>query len=241
MKLVGAMTVVAVVFGGAWAFIHLWFPDYSHRFRLIVEINTPAGVKSGSSVIQATRVDRSYLPLPGRSYEIKVRGEGVFFDLGGGRNVIAVLGFGPRGDNVDQVGLLAINAWHFGDSIVSWKAIGTQKGQADLAGNLIPAFVTFSDPSDPKSARLVCVPKSRDAADYASGPRCDPAGGIAAADVVFGENITLRAARIEITNDPVTRTIGAKLPWLPHPDYLSGRFVCGPNEPHCLYGGHFTR
>jgi hypothetical protein len=89
-----------------------------------------------------------------------------------------------------------------------------------LSGDLIPAFVTFAIPNDPATARVVL-------------PSEFPA--------VFGPGVRLRDAGIEMTNDPVTRGIEKKLTWLPHPEYLSGRFACGPDEPHCLHGGHFTR
>jgi hypothetical protein len=66
------------------------YPDY--RYRLTVEVDTPEGVKRGSSVIQVktSRASQNAIPSPGMlSY--KVRGEAVAVDLGARGVMFALL------------------------------------------------------------------------------------------------------------------------------------------------------
>jgi hypothetical protein len=45
-----------------------------------------------------------------------------------------------------------------------------------------------------------------------------------------------------LAGEPVTRGLETKMPWLPHPQYLSGRFDCDMyKDSHCLHGGHLAR
>ena len=79
--LLGFSGLVALGFWGMFG------PSYTYRYRLIVEIDTPEGIKSGSSVIE-TRVrdnGRAWWNLPDmRNLENTTRGEAVFVDLGHG-------------------------------------------------------------------------------------------------------------------------------------------------------------
>src|SRR5882757_919747 len=57
-----------------------------HKFRLTVEVETPAGVKSASSVLAVTP-DRGY----SRGGNTRTSGDAVVVDLGGGKSVVALL------------------------------------------------------------------------------------------------------------------------------------------------------
>lgn len=236
---VGVVAFIVAIPVGLWAFVQIEFPNYSHRFRLTVEIDAPDGLHAASSVIQATRLDRRWLPLPGRAFEIEVQGEAVFVDLGGGRNVVALLALGPRGDDTDRFGMLALDAWNGDRSSEGWRTVGARRGSVELTERLIPTLVTFSDLADPKSAQLLCVAADRTIRKRVTPAQCGTEGAASSSDVPAG--LSLRAVRLEMTRDPATHAIATKLPWLPHPGYLSGQFGCAPIEPHCLYGGHLTR
>ena len=69
-------------------------PDY--RYRLTVEVDTPQGLRTGSSVIEVqTSVAGEYsIPSPG-AVSHRVRGEAVAVDLPGGQTLFALL----RSDN----------------------------------------------------------------------------------------------------------------------------------------------
>src|SRR3954453_13288621 len=57
-----------------------------HKYRLTVEVETPEGVKSASGVM-AVHPDRGY----SRGGRKQTKGDAVFVDLGGGRNLVALL------------------------------------------------------------------------------------------------------------------------------------------------------
>jgi len=219
-----------------------WF-TYTHRYRLTIEVETPAGVRSSSSVIEVSIQEKAtWVPQTG-GVLTSVRGEAVFVDLGNGRHVIATLGFGPVGTE-DKIGWLATET--LGPTHASaeartngklWREASSWRGRADLSPANIPTLVTFSDLNDPKTARVVRLD------DF---------------EQMFGEGIRFKRAFVEmvpmgtwpfnalgwpsaLVGEPVTRGIEKRLPWLPHPRYLSGQFACGPTEPHCLHGGHLMR
>src|SRR5262245_578483 len=72
-------------------------PVYTYRYRLTVEVDTPEGLKSGSSVIETTVQDNteSWGPPESRMVRSRTKGEAVFVDLGSGKHVIALLAMGP--------------------------------------------------------------------------------------------------------------------------------------------------
>jgi hypothetical protein len=211
------LAIIAAVIAGASLLGWFAYPSYGYAFRLVVEVDTPAGLKTGSSVLSLTW--RSQMPIGPRAAVTQVKGEAVFIDLGNGKHVIATLGFGPKGGE-DRIEHLAFEAFRRAGRPMDVKNLAKAQGSAPLTGDLVPAFVAFAALDDPKTARVVRLDEF-------------PA--------VFGAGVRLRDARIEMTHEPVTRGIEKRLAWLPHPNYLSDRFACGQDEPHCLHGGHLTR
>lgn len=181
-----------------------------HKFRLTVEVTTPDGIKTGSGIL-AVVPDRNY----NRGGRTTTRGEAVFVDLGQdgakGRNLVALLAHRQGAkldfDDINYVALRAYGAAR--GSRVSFNDIQRQTGVVPLEGDLVPVLVSFGDPRDPGTARLV-------------------AGDNAAA--VLGEGYAIRGLTVEVVpngfwpidfggalGEPVTRGIDAKLPWLAAP------------------------
>lgn len=181
-----------------------------HKFRLTVEVTTPDGIKTGSGIL-AIVPDRNY----NRGGRTTTRGEAVFVDLGQdgakGRNLVALLAHRQGAkldfDDINYVALRAYGAAR--GSRVSFNDIQRQTGVVSLQGDLVPVLVSFGDPRDPGTARLV-------------------AGDNAAA--VLGEGYAIRGLTVEVVpsgfwpidfggalGEPVTRGIDAKLPWLAAP------------------------
>jgi hypothetical protein len=207
------MRTLAIILGvvAALGAAFLWaFPTYSHRYRLTVDVDTPEGVRSASSVIEVERKDETWILIAQGRFVSRVHGEAVFVDLGAGRNVIALLAHGPNGSNVGQRVSLAIEAYGFFKwDKDAWTGRAKMQGPVELKAPLIPTFVTFSDLSDPKTARVV-RPEEFEA--------------------VFGKGVRFKRAFIEmvptgtwpfnrlgwprsLVGEPVTRGIEAKLPW----------------------------
>ncbi|MEM7702652.1 MAG: hypothetical protein AAF251_11995 [Pseudomonadota bacterium] len=178
-------------------------PDY--RYRLTVEVDTPEGLKTGSSVIEVQQT----LVRPGSSpgsqgVSRKVRGEAVAVDLPGGKTLYALL----RSDNnVDWASLLFV---YLAGPSTDPDFVDQLDDVQDVSGEQVvprrwppvgflpersayPIVVTFADEADPTSM-----------------VRVDPDDLSAS----FGEGVSLKRLTAELTNDDVTTGITERLGWV---------------------------
>ena len=178
-------------------------PDYS--YRLTVEVETPEGLRRGSSVIQVRqRLGRSAVSPGNSSVSRRAYGEAVAVDLPGGRTLFALLRSEQEVDwaaSVMQYAAPKFVGEDFEEQLDNMLLI---KGEVTLprywppfAGGLrmtgYPMLVTFGDIADPTSVTRV------DPDDLA---------------VTFGEGVSLRRITVEITDDPVTTGIEERLGWI---------------------------
>ena len=183
----------------------------NHKYRLTVEVETPEGVKSASGVM-AVHPDRSY----SRGGKTSTKGDAVFVDLGGGKNLVALLAHVvDKSLELDEINYVALRAYKAAGQNVSFNQMSRMTGTVPVTGEVIPVLVSFADPADPATARLV------------------PSDNIQGA---LGKGIRLRGISAEVVpngvwpldfggplGDPVTRGIEAKLPWLNGADNAAGR------------------
>jgi hypothetical protein len=223
--LIKRLAIFATISGAIYVGMTLAFPTFTHRYRLTIEIDTPDGVRSGSSVIEVVREDYRWmlLPVPGSRYQFRERSEAVFVDLGAGRNVIALLGHGARADNVSQMISLPIEAYgYYKWDENAWAGRLPMQGPVELRPPLVPTLIAFSNLSDPKTAQVVY------ATEVQRGR--DPTVAIDRFIEIFGPGVRFRRASVEIvpigtwpfnvlgwpralTGDPITRDIENLLPW----------------------------
>jgi hypothetical protein len=182
----------------------------NHKYRLTIEVETPEGVKSASGVM-AVHPDRSY----SRGGKTTTRGDAVFVDLGGGKNLVALLAHVEKSVEFDEINYVALRAYRAAGQNVSFNQMSRLTGTVAVEGTVIPVLVSFADPADPGTARAV-QPDSIESA--------------------LGKGIRLRGISAEVVpngvwpldfggplGDPVTRGIETKLPWLKEADNPSGR------------------
>ena len=172
-----------------------------HKYRLTVEVETPDGIKSGSGVL-AVHPDRGY----SRRGHTSTRGDAVLVDLGGGKNLLALLAHvDNKSLDLDGVNYLALRAYKAAGRNVSFNEMSRQTGAVPVTGALIPVLVTFAVPGDPASARAV------------------PPDDLEAA---LGRGFHLHGVAAEVVpngiwpldfggalGEPVSRGIEARLPW----------------------------
>jgi hypothetical protein len=177
-----------------------------HKYRLMVEVATPAGIKSASGVM-AVVPDRGY----SRSGHTTTRGDAVFIDLGGGKNLLALLAHLDKSLDLDGMNYLALRAYGAaGGQRVSFNEMSRMTGVVPVKGELIPLLATFSDPADPGTMRAV-LPDDLETA--------------------LGKGFRIQAVTVEVVpngfwpldfggalGEPVTRGIEAKLSWWSRPD-----------------------
>lgn len=195
----------------ASALIGWWLtydPTPAYRYRLTVEVETPEGLRTGSSVIEVeTSVASSFsIPSPGLVSH-RVRGEAVAVDLPGGRTLFALL----RSENdIDWASrvmfMLAPEApktasdpfqARFDNMLKLKRSIVLPRTWPPVAhlpeSSAYPMLVTFDNLADPSSVEQV------DPSDFAAS---------------FGEGVRLKRITVQLTDDPVTKDIVGRLPWL---------------------------
>jgi hypothetical protein len=190
MRVIGAIAACLVLIaGGVLAFWTFGYPTYTYRYRLTVEAMVGGSIHSGSGVIEIelrTQPRTSDIP----PVAPRVHGDAVFVDLGGGRNVVALLAGGAEAKDWDQpINLVPslfppIDARR--DELARFTAL---RGRSDVPERLLPTLATF-DLGDPANARVVRPGEF---------------------EAVFGPGVRFQRVWIEMTDEPVTRGIEQKL------------------------------
>ncbi len=196
------------------------YPDY--RYRLTVEVDTPEGLKTGSSVIEvSTMVSGKYsIPDPGKLFT-RVRGEAVTVDLGQRGVMFALLrseysvdwAAGPLLFFVPNIPYKDIEHIYEKENrdprfdmqmTQLYKLRGKyalprhyqtvlHKPKESDTPTAYPILVTFADMADPKSVTKI-----------------DPDNMAAR----FGKGVKLKRITVERTDDDVTNGIERRLGWL---------------------------
>lgn len=197
-KWVGPIALLAALYVGDQIRIN----RPGHKYRLAIEVETPQGIKSASGVI-AVHPDRSY----SRGGRTRTAGDAIFVDLGGGKNLVALLEHIDGNLDPDAINYVALRAFTVaGGQRVSFNEMNRLTGSVPVKGALIPVLVTFADPANPGTAHTV-QPDD--------------------AEAVLGKGYRLHGITAEVVpnglwpldfggalGEPVTRGILAKLPWL---------------------------
>lgn len=131
-KFLISIIVIVSVIVVAWK---IAYPSYSFNYKITVEIETPEGVKSGSTVREVT-VSRQPKIGDAPSVFFDVRGEAVVVDLGERGVVFSLINWDSDRD-----------VYH---------AFGNKKLEVGMKAALtkdLPGFVTFEDLNDPLSVK----------------------------------------------------------------------------------------
>lgn len=175
----------------------------SYRYRMTVEIDTPSGVRKGSGVIEV-------LPrLKGEhAADMAVDGEAVPVDLPGGRTIYALLRSESTEDWAGWILLWLVRTPKMAGAGFSDELRVVEKTSALLilprkfppgAGRPLtkedarPTFVMFGNERHPETVRIV------------------NSNHLTAS---VGEGVKLRRITLQVTDDPVTRDIANRLPWV---------------------------
>ena len=175
-----------------------FFGSSRYRFKITVEVITPQGLKSGSSVSQVDAFSGSDLMTGGKTSDTKVIAEAVAVDLPGQKTLFALLKtVNISGhDDFASMSMRTLDPVFDYDWVESAKRIeagDSVRSVAPVSPSDYPLLVTFGDPRDPKSVM-----------------RVDPANLAAS----FGEGVRLKAILIELTDSSVTTGIQRRLSWL---------------------------
>jgi hypothetical protein len=212
---------VVVVILAVWAMFHIGEPSDSWNVRMTVEIATPEGVKTGSSVWRIHHDNEPQI-LPNQSGAYYVdRGEAIEIDLGRRGIVFALL----RGAdlNVDYSHVIAFTVFPLGEK--------TPPGTvATLAPQQFPLFVHFKNMDDPRTVETVYGDILREKAIPSNNLFQKPTEQIRVnrmADV-FGSGVAITSVSMEVTKDSPKLALQRILPWLSSlHGHLSGSTISG--------------
>jgi hypothetical protein len=176
----------------------------SYRYKLTLAVNTPDGIKRASSVVEVAFYE-AWFPEKGTMH--KLQGEALYLDLGpSARPLIALLtnrlhptygenhrwtfDAGPGTRNMSRI-YGTVPSSDFMDDV---PRIARMRGPHPISPADLPDLVTFADVNDPKGVIEV-----------------DPND----LQAKLGPNVTWHEITLESTEEPVTKGIKTKLPWLP--------------------------
>jgi len=220
----GSLILTGIV---GYFYLDIKYPTYSWRQKLTIEVETPQGIVSGSSVVEviwrAVR-DMPLVTAPRASFSIK--GEATVVALPNGQYLFALL---------DKTQVLALRAfaenelrpYNMTNYLPAAAKVVQQKGQTrTLQPSNYPMLVMFTDINDSASVKQV------DPANLAEQ---------------FGPGVSLKLTTITITNEPVTKgKIEKFLNWLgPYPEPSLGPATGGirniPFYAHVHHGDFIRR
>ena len=205
----------------------------SYRYRLTIEVETPEGLRTGSSVIEVRQsMGRSTMGGFNEQIFYKTRGEAVAVDLPDGQTLYALLR-SPGGDIEWAVRVIPILAPDAGDDI-HLDDVLLLEGKHELPRTWSPRGRSDERPAYPMMVTF------GDEADPTSVTRVDP-DDLAAS---FGEGLRLKRITAELTDDPVTTGIEERLGWLsdyPEPSLKTGHSLKDYSLPATLRHGDFRR
>jgi hypothetical protein len=171
------------------------------RFRMTVEVDTPAGVRSGTSVME-NRV-RHFIPImmDGVGIIFETKGEALAVDLPDGRTLFLLVR--PDCDYLDRA-LIAANEGAARPALSRrYDRMAPRKFARDMRRT--GALVTI--PPDERCTRMVWF---RDLADPGSFEQADPEALAAS----LGPGVSLRRITFQASNDDISRDILKRLPWV---------------------------
>jgi hypothetical protein len=168
------------------------------RYKMVVKVETPQGVRTGFAVREVVRETPAPLPSIAESRtQYRLRGEAVPVDLPNGQTLFALLR--SNDDGPDHAGR---------DIFQSIKLAGD--GPFALWPNA-PAVVERS-PSGAIGRRIPMLVRFRDIEDPTTVERVDPAN----LEASFEPGFRLTTITVEASDEPVTEETEKRVRWLPN-------------------------
>jgi hypothetical protein len=195
-----SLALIPAAIAVAWIVYSITYSWHVYRYELTVDLDIDGETVSKSGIYEVRRAEtplRQYLLLgaPTAGQETVVRGEAIHFDLGRG-NLLLVTMSGSNGPKNRQAlsvlaqQILGVRDWK---SPVMQEAMqrGTKK---PVPPELLPWMITFDDPNDPDSLRVV-----------------DPDN----LSEIFGRDVSVKSAWLQMTEERSDDfSLIQKLPWL---------------------------
>lgn len=188
--------------GSLWAYGSHYSPTYTFKYELTVDIDTPDGIRSGSTVIEVTYWREWVMTVVfGPRFPTKINGEALFVDLGSGKNVLLTLTtFDAASSNAASPDYLPVRIYNFpwGDPGAS----NAMRVAIEQAKSSAPKLVPFE--------QLTLMVTFRDLQNPRTLERVDPLK----LSATFGPGYALKSVVMRPTNAPITEQLEKRIAWL---------------------------
>jgi hypothetical protein len=186
----------------------------TQRFKIVVEVDTAEGIRTGQSVVEETVSPAPWYTIGENRYSSSFKGEAVAIDLPNGQTMFALLRNDGRLDLPNLIGRTLYPAGRDQGQPLRRMVdppmdMRTQAPRAPRGESGLPMLVTFENEDDPTSLQQV-----------------DP-GNL---ERSFGPGTHLRRITIQVTDEPVSTGISGRLPWLSEIGRLRGTIIPDPPE-----------
>lgn len=221
------------------------YPSVNLRYKMIVEVETPEGLKTGFAVREISMVSRPKRLGEMNDTHVKLeRGEAVGIDLGKRGMLFALMSIGGGGG---QAIWAPFNAFPtpcpegpISRCGIKYYSALKNNSRAELKTRYLPGIVHFKNANDPNSVeRVVEMTACADSEIRISNTHCIKNNNF---EPIFGPGTRLKSITIEMTEEDVTWVINQFLPWLSTiKGYLDGQSLGGgPELPNILERSDFV-
>jgi hypothetical protein len=213
----GSVGLLLVLF--VWIALEVVFPTYTHRYRLIGEVEINGKTYSGSSVFKVSVRDQSGT-ISALPWATHVVGDAVFIDLDE-RGALLIPNQWVQTKELSGESLMYLAQWAFkkqlppadkyGFDAKILSALSKVRGVEELQSDELPQFVWLRNVNDQSSAQVIRPSQFSQ---------------------LIGGGANLKSVKVEMTYDAPTRnSLWKKLPW------LSKAFDAEKQEKHLRSGG----
>ena len=190
------------------------FVGVTYRYRLTVEVNTPNGIRAGSSVIEVETWEGIGLPGPeAGGIRNRVRGEAVVVELPGQKRLFVLL---------DKADTLLLEAY---DRYLPQELGDLEKLRKARSLNIVAAVPRYRAPKKLKLRRAAMAKReiSKDRLDnfplFVDFQRRDDPMSVQRVDpdhleTTYGKGFSLKRVFLQTTNDNISGEIQRHLPWI---------------------------
>lgn len=162
----------------------------TYRYKLALEVETPEGLRTGSAVRQVSWAKGMQITPEATTSTMTHKGEAVAVDLPGGNTLFALMS--PDGQETPMLAFGSARQTSRSDRSVK-VLLPPASPEAVYGKSGYPRLVRFRSIDDPKTVEKV------DPADLAAS---------------FGAGYRLKRITAQIVDEPITKRIGGKLPWI---------------------------
>ncbi|WP_457663185.1 hypothetical protein [Sinorhizobium medicae] len=199
----------------------------SWRYKMIVTVETPEGLKSGSAVREISAREIKLLNGFSGGTQAHLKGEAVAVDLGHRGVLFALLKGVPNGVNHGES--IVYEVFPYSGGYTSESGIRHYReltsGRAVLDESNYPIFVTFTDLANPRTVTQVLEMENTTSGPTRFSVKEDHF------EQLFGAGVRLKGVTIEMTDEPITWGIEKYIPWLPSRRGVRGALGSPPGDP----------